>query len=306
MEYCEAGRLLDLLNASPASLFSEGVSRRYLHQLVEVLEWLHDRDIAHCDISTNHLLVDENNRLKLTDFSCAQTQVNRQRVLLGVGSTPGFRPPEVLQVVASTPRAVDMWQLGVVLYRMLTGRMPYPALTRRLLADPGSDMPSCREPELTSSDPGLENYTTCSNRPRTLYTLEVMVKKYVSSSSTVMGGEKPAPTPIEHSYAACSKLSDLNCEMEAVSASDLIKRMHSDLDVSVGEAVLLSTAAQQLLKGLLQAVPTERYTLARLKHSDWYRACMRIPHIGNFYRVHRPHRLTPGKLENDLKTKWQV
>lgn len=318
LEHCEAGPLEQLLNASPACLFSEGVARRYMYQLVDVLEWLHARDISHCDVSTAHLLIDQNDRLKLTDFSSAQREVGVQRVLISVGMTPGYRPPEVLQVALTTPQAVDMWQTGVVLYRMLSGRLPYPPPTRYVISDPppggGSDLMAA-QPSSVMSAPSL----TLSNYYHPMSQIAGM------NHNTGQAHTAVNPSTLPTSMTAANSLllprtprhrnqgpplsgmgNDCLSNGSGISATAVLTEMQNGPNLPENAAVSLSTSAIQLLKGLLQSSPADRFTLARLRHSDWYRAGSTTTHIGNFYRVHCPRRITTSQQEADLKMQWQV
>jgi eukaryotic-like serine/threonine-protein kinase len=121
MEYIEGRRF-------PCDNFCEG-SLDAFAQLVEVLQYLHSRRIFHCDIKPNNLMVDQNGRVVLLDLGVS-VQANTDNVCdptvpMLCGSIP-FLPPERLQQKAFTA-ASDWYSLGILLFKSLTGKLPFSA-----------------------------------------------------------------------------------------------------------------------------------------------------------------------------------
>jgi hypothetical protein len=93
-----------------------------LHDVASALAILHSRGLLHRDVSMRNVHVTANGRTKLIDFGAMMTM----GVAKDVVGTPPFMAPEVLQLQALDARA-DLFALGALGYRMLTGRHAFPA-----------------------------------------------------------------------------------------------------------------------------------------------------------------------------------
>ena len=141
MEYLEGGTLESHLKQAGGKLqVHEAVE--ITHQLAQALDYLHAKRVAHLDIKPENVLF--RNRLNgdtticpeavLIDFGIARP---RDRSGLWGGSLP-YMPPERVRVMTgrSAPEMagenppVDIYSLGLLLYRMLTGRLPFSGRTR--------------------------------------------------------------------------------------------------------------------------------------------------------------------------------
>ncbi|MFZ5917872.1 MAG: bifunctional serine/threonine-protein kinase/ABC transporter substrate-binding protein [Chloroflexota bacterium] len=126
MKYVEAGTLKDLVGA-PMPL---DVTADIVRQIAAALDHAHQRGILHRDVKPSNVLLDEGRWVLLTDFGLAK-MVEGSAVLtasgVGVG-TPAYMAPEQGRGEAVDARA-DIYALGVVLYEMLTGRVPFEAET---------------------------------------------------------------------------------------------------------------------------------------------------------------------------------
>ena len=91
---------------------------------------VHSNKIVHLDLKPSNLLCAKDNRVKISDFGICQEFVESENDLLtyfGQG-TPSFRSPESLKCSKSfkiSGRAVDVWCLGVTLYVMVHGKLPF-------------------------------------------------------------------------------------------------------------------------------------------------------------------------------------
>ncbi len=94
---------------------------RVLLQICESLKFLHENKVLHCDIKTTNILIDTSGQAWLSDYGIAIEE--SQKTTQQTAGTAGFMAPERL---TGAPNSVqtDIYSLGVVIFNMLTGRMP--------------------------------------------------------------------------------------------------------------------------------------------------------------------------------------
>ena len=94
-------------------------------QICPALKHAHDRGIIHRDIKPHNLLRSDSGQVKLADFGIAKVFASRQLTRAGgIVGTADYLSPEQAQGKPATKRS-DLYSLGVVLYRMLTGWVPF-------------------------------------------------------------------------------------------------------------------------------------------------------------------------------------
>ncbi|WP_231036029.1 Stk1 family PASTA domain-containing Ser/Thr kinase [Pectinatus sottacetonis] len=94
-------------------------------QIVEALEHAHTHNLIHCDIKPHNILIKPNGQVKVADFGIARAASSATMTYSGnvVGSVH-YISPEQAQGNAITPKS-DIYSLGVVIYEMLTGEVPF-------------------------------------------------------------------------------------------------------------------------------------------------------------------------------------
>ncbi|OXG71710.1 calcium/calmodulin-dependent protein kinase kinase [Cryptococcus neoformans var. grubii Br795] len=132
LEYMPGGTLMkvkigeDDSNAQPP--FDREQTREYFRQLCLGLEYLHANEVVHRDIKPENILLSTDRQLvKLCDFGVSEmfTKTGDDRIQKSGGS-PAFQSPESFQPNGELHgKAVDIWALGVTLYCMLTGTLPF-------------------------------------------------------------------------------------------------------------------------------------------------------------------------------------
>src|SRR5262249_25401274 len=148
-----------------------------VRKLALALQKVHDAGLVHRDIKPSNVMIDESGEPLLMDFGLArQTQIDRDaRQITTTGSllgTPAYMSPEQASGEQSSVNSLsDIYSLGVLLYQLITGRLPFTGtLTQVLLSITQSEPPAPRSvhPEL---DAELE--TIClkamSKRPADRY-----------------------------------------------------------------------------------------------------------------------------------------
>lgn len=136
------------LNAIPIRADSARMVR-LLAQLCRALEYLHARGILHRDVKPSNILVDpESDHLTLLDFGIAKAfGGNEERVLAG---TTGYVPPEAISGAPLDARA-DLYSVGIALYRLACGRLPFSGPTDHVLRAHVLDAPPPLPPECASA-----------------------------------------------------------------------------------------------------------------------------------------------------------
>ena len=116
---------------------SESKAKDLFWQMLNAVQECHLRNIIHRNITTENFLVDYDPRatpqmvVRLNSFSCATSFKFKGYLQQRVG-TMAYNAPEMLKG-ESYDFKVDVWSLGVVLFEMLTGMLPFPAKKEFLL-----------------------------------------------------------------------------------------------------------------------------------------------------------------------------
>ncbi|MBN9417962.1 hypothetical protein ABS71_16905 [bacterium SCN 62-11] len=98
----------------------------YFSQLLEALGYAHGRGVVHRDLKPENIMIDNEGRLKLMDFGLARDQrVPALTVAGGVMGTPDYMAPEQLGDDPRPDPLSDQYSAGLILYRMLCGRLPF-------------------------------------------------------------------------------------------------------------------------------------------------------------------------------------
>jgi len=114
--------------------FKEPTARFYFNQLVGGVNYCHSQGVCHRDLKPENLLLDENEDLKISDFGLSalydqsnldETDQSRAALLHTTCGTPNYVAPEVLADKGYDGRAADVWSIGVILYVLLAGFLPF-------------------------------------------------------------------------------------------------------------------------------------------------------------------------------------
>ncbi|XP_045771020.1 calcium/calmodulin-dependent protein kinase kinase 1 isoform X1 [Maniola jurtina] len=200
----EGGPVIDVPTENP---LSEETARKYFRDVVLGVEYLHFQRIAHRDIKPANLLMGEG-RVQVADLGACGELAAAGRLSGAVG-TPAFRAPEA---VATTDKyngeAADIWSLGVTLYAMVTGRVPWIGATstdlqKRILAEPLTFPP---RPPLSRS---LKRFLArmLDKDPVTRATM----KEIKEHEWLTLGGKEPLPSEEE------------NCRLVEVTDEDMAR-----------------------------------------------------------------------------------
>lgn len=125
MEFVEGRDIAQVIAGRKAMPVAEAVP--VIMQVCEALHYAHERGIVHRDIKPSNILIGTDGVVKVADFGLAkmrhadQSQFTRSGAMLG---TLHFMAPETFVIGAVVDRRADVYALGVMLYQMLTGKLP--------------------------------------------------------------------------------------------------------------------------------------------------------------------------------------
>eukprot|EP00179_Madagascaria_erythrocladioides_P009529 CAMPEP_0198325048 /NCGR_PEP_ID=MMETSP1450-20131203/12888_1 /TAXON_ID=753684 ORGANISM="Madagascaria erythrocladiodes, Strain CCMP3234" /NCGR_SAMPLE_ID=MMETSP1450 /ASSEMBLY_ACC=CAM_ASM_001115 /LENGTH=545 /DNA_ID=CAMNT_0044028893 /DNA_START=291 /DNA_END=1928 /DNA_ORIENTATION=- len=106
-------------------------ARYYFQQLVDAMSYCHRKGVYHRDLKPENLLLDEKDRLKITDFGMSwmidQYETNADALLHTQCGTPKYMAPEVITKAKQGYRGdkIDVWDCAMVLFAMLAGYLPF-------------------------------------------------------------------------------------------------------------------------------------------------------------------------------------
>ena len=104
--------------------FSEAEAQKIFFQLLDALYYMHKMNICHRDIRSDHIIFDNNNTPKIIGFSYSTFYNKNQKLKDSFGSIC-YACPEIIQENSYDPELADIWSLGVVLYTMVCGYLPF-------------------------------------------------------------------------------------------------------------------------------------------------------------------------------------
>ncbi|XP_033843377.1 serine/threonine-protein kinase SIK1 [Periophthalmus magnuspinnatus] len=133
-EYAKNGEMFDHLTSN--GRLSESEARKKFWQILAAVDYCHRHHIVHRDLKTENLLLDVNMNIKLADFGFGNFYNAGEPLSTWCGSPP-YAAPEVFEGKEYEGPGLDIWSLGVVLYVLVCGSLPFdgpslPALRQRV------------------------------------------------------------------------------------------------------------------------------------------------------------------------------
>lgn len=212
-------------------------------QIAEGLREAHENGIIHRDIKSANIMMTSKGQVKITDFGLArflkQTRVTKEATVMG---TVSYMSPEQATGKRDIDHRTDLWSLGIVLYEMLTGRVPFEApsdvavIYQIIYEHPEpigsvrSDMPAPLERivhKMIQKDPALRY-----NDMDALIDDLKSVTTRSSVSSTVLLTEEESASLIEQEAFSPHLLLTLGRRSTFVGRSDEFKRLREHWDAS--------------------------------------------------------------------------
>ncbi|KAH3903469.1 aurora kinase SCDLUD_001109 [Saccharomycodes ludwigii] len=128
LEYCSGGELYKLLKRS--GTLNDIMASYFINQMILALTYMHDKKIMHRDIKPENILINIDNKLKLTDFgwSVLYKDDTKRRTLCG---TVDYLSPELIKSREYDEKA-DIWALGILTFELLCGVPPFEEETKEM------------------------------------------------------------------------------------------------------------------------------------------------------------------------------
>ncbi|OHS98604.1 CAMK family protein kinase [Tritrichomonas foetus] len=121
MELCSKGDLFTFISEEgPLNITTV---RHIFFQILLSVQYLHKREIAHLDLKPDNILITKDGQAKLSDFGCCEAPPKRQT--FGAIGTLYYAAPEILTRKYTENLPADIWSLGIILFAMTAGSLPW-------------------------------------------------------------------------------------------------------------------------------------------------------------------------------------
>ena len=125
LEYCPNGSVADLIETKKMNI---DLIKKYTEEVLNALISMHQIGLVHHDIKPANILIDSYGRAKLTDFGLSFWLGNN----LDYGGSYKYGAPEIIQKKFYDPKLADIWSLGISLYQMFSGKLPWSTQTKEI------------------------------------------------------------------------------------------------------------------------------------------------------------------------------
>ncbi|KAI1549720.1 serine threonine protein kinase [Pyrenophora tritici-repentis] len=123
LEYCPGDELYNYLLAKGA--LEPAKVQRIFTQLVGAVTYVHNKSCVHRDLKLENILLDKHENVKLVDFGFTREYEGKSNYLQTWCGTICYSAPEMLKGEKYAGEKVDVWSLGIILYALLVGELPF-------------------------------------------------------------------------------------------------------------------------------------------------------------------------------------
>jgi hypothetical protein len=121
-EYVKNGDLIQFFRKNP--LMEERDLKAFFYKILRGVEYLHANKVIHRDIKLDNILLDEGLQPKLCDLGISSVMEEGKKIM-DTGGTPAYLAPEVIKAEGDVCEKSDVWSLGVLLYLLNFGTVPF-------------------------------------------------------------------------------------------------------------------------------------------------------------------------------------
>ena len=181
MELVTGGQLLERL--ATKGLYSEAVTAQCIRSITEALAYCHSKGVVHRDLKPENILLSDDTddaSIKLADFGLSKLYNAETEMMFTQCGTPEFVAPEVMATTGYS-EACDIWSLGVMMYIMLCGYLPFNGsnITElfELIATSTIKFPA-EEWDMISPEAKLCNQAMLARDPKAVRTFDAHMTKF--------------------------------------------------------------------------------------------------------------------------------
>ena len=128
MELVSGGDVMHHIMSNKYSCLEEHLVKKYIKQMITAIHYMHEAGIVHRDLKVENLLLDEADNIKIIDFGLSNFLHNPENLTINMVQTqcgsPAYAAPELLGH-KNYGKEVDVWSIGVNMFAMLAGSLPY-------------------------------------------------------------------------------------------------------------------------------------------------------------------------------------
>ena len=122
MEFCPGGDLFHFI--IDRGKLTESEAKIIILQILRAIHYVHNLGVSHRDLKPENILLDSNGNAKVSDFGLSKFIGPNGLVITPCGS-PCYASPECLSGQPYDGRTTDIWSIGVILFALVTGRLPW-------------------------------------------------------------------------------------------------------------------------------------------------------------------------------------
>ncbi|KAG0289190.1 hypothetical protein BGZ98_003948 [Dissophora globulifera] len=261
LDYASGGELFEFV-ADKRALASEQDIQFIFAQIVDAVDYLHQHNIVHRDLKLENVLLEPRTgmplrpRVKLTDFGLAKVIEEDSPLLTTRCGSEDYAAPEIILAQPYDGREADIWSLGVVLYALLVGFLPFnmrPGMGRKSFLS----MIANAEFGFPGEKVSFKRASLLNLRQRSLSTASTASSTSTAASSAFTGAAAillPAATPDTPSVS-------LAVAPDEATTTMIVPKMRGVNTVS--------DEAKDLARWLLQTLGSSRPTARQLMNHPW-------------------------------------